>query len=288
MNVLIVLNYNDGKTTAGMVGMALECEALSHIVVVDNCSTDDSFSVLSELASERVDVIRTDCNGGYASGNNFGAEYAMTKYSPDNLFIANPDVEFDGRTVEALSEYLSKNPKVGIVSCKMICTSGIDTRQAWRIPRYGDCIRENLILLKKITGNRTWYPESHFEGRESMVEAVSGSFFAISADAFKKVGGFDANTFLYYEENIIASKLLDAGYHNVILNDFSYVHRHSESINKSMTSVKRRLKTAYVSRKYFCRNYLRKRGLAMAFLALTFHVGLFNYLLALKIFKIKR
>ena len=70
-NFLIVLNYNDAETTLEFVEMAKMCNAIDKIVVVDNCSTDYSLSKLTCLKSDKIDVIQTDKNGGYAYGNNF-------------------------------------------------------------------------------------------------------------------------------------------------------------------------------------------------------------------------
>lgn len=75
-NFLIVLNYNDAETTLEFVEMAKTCNAIDKIVVVDNCSTDYSLSKLTCLKSDKIDVIQTDKNGGYAYGNNFGCRYA--------------------------------------------------------------------------------------------------------------------------------------------------------------------------------------------------------------------
>lgn len=288
MNALVVLNYNDSNTTEKFIAMAAGCKSIDKIIVVDNHSNDGSYEKLSELADSRIDVIQTTDNGGYARGNNFGVFYALKTYNPDIIYVSNPDVEFGSSIIEAIEHFYSQNPHAGIVSGKMINTSGIDARQAWKIPRYSDCILEQLILLKKIVGNKTWYTNGYFDKGVREVEAVSGSFFAITSEAFKAVNGFDENTFLYYEENILATKLKQKGYVNYILCDECFVHRHSESINKSISSVKKRLRIAYESRRYYIGEYLNKKALAKGFLAFTFGIGTFNYVLALKIFKIKR
>lgn len=100
-NVLVVLNYNDYNTIEKFLNNAIHIESIDKLIVVDNCSTDNSFEKLCAFESEKTDVIKTEKNGGYAYGNNFGVKYAMDKYSPKYVFISNPDVEFDTEVINA-------------------------------------------------------------------------------------------------------------------------------------------------------------------------------------------
>ena len=51
------------------------------------------------------------------------------------------------------------------------------------------------------------YNLKDFEKPELKVEAVSGAFFVIKTKIFEKCNFFDENTFLFYEEDILASKI---------------------------------------------------------------------------------
>ena len=55
----------------------------------------------------------------------------------------------------------------------------------------------------------------------------------IKSDIFKEIDYFDENLFLYYEENVICSKIKKLNYDIVILNYCSVIHNHSISIDKS-------------------------------------------------------
>ena len=61
----MILNYNDAKIVKKLVTEIENYPVFNHIVVVDNCSTDDSYADLQSLVSEKVTVIKTDKNGGY-------------------------------------------------------------------------------------------------------------------------------------------------------------------------------------------------------------------------------
>lgn len=283
MNVLIVLNYNDYDTTCSLISRAETFQSINKIIVVDNCSTDNSLIKLRKIVSEKIDVISTDENNGYASGNNFGAYYAITKYLPQYLIIANPDIIFDEELVLKMQEIFSGYNKVGIVSGKMNCKSEIQLQIAWKRPSYTDCLLENLILLKRILGERNIYDYNYFQEDVVEVEVLPGSFFMIEATVFENIGGFDEETFLYYEENILSHKLRRSNYVNYLITTKEYVHNHSVSINKSISSVKRRLEICQNSREIYCKKYLKINTIKMIFLRLTFKIGLFDYLLAKKI-----
>lgn len=282
---LIVLNYNDYPTTAEFVNFARKMMTIEKIIVVDNNSTDDSYEKLKDFYDDKIDIICTKDNRGYAFGNNYGAYYAIDKYAPQYIIIANPDVVFEERVVKAMERCIEDNNNSGVVACKMKCVSGIKLPVASKIPTYKDCILENLMLLRRVIGNTLEYDESKIKKGIVNVDALPGSLFMISADVFKKVGGFDENTFLYYEENILAYRLKTHGYNNFLIADEEYIHKHSVSINKNIESVKKRLELAFSSRYYFCKEYLNCNYFQLAFLKLTFFVGLFDYLIGKKILK---
>ena len=60
----LILNYNDCKTTLQLVEKLNLYKIIKYIVIVDNCSTDDSFEKLLKISNNRVHVIKSDCNGG--------------------------------------------------------------------------------------------------------------------------------------------------------------------------------------------------------------------------------
>jgi GT2 family glycosyltransferase len=283
---MVVLNYNDSQTTIKLLDSIKEYKTIENIVVVDNCSPDGSFDVLKGYCDnygKGLDVIQSDKNGGYAYGNNFGCNYAIDNYNPDYLVIANPDIFFREEVLKHILDIYEMQKDAAVVSCLMNCMSEIDLPSAWKIPKYRDCILENLLVLRWFVGNRTRYTQKELNQSINKVDVVAGSFFAIKTEAFNKVGGFDDSTFLYYEENILAYKLQQAGYSNYLVMDDSYYHMHSVSIDKSLGSVKRKLDYAYISRKYYMKNYLKCGKNLLIITDVTYRIGLINYLCASKL-----
>lgn len=104
----VILNYNDAQTTMKLTESWKDSKVIRNIIIVDNCSTDDSWERLGEFkeefASDHTDnsdnldkvqlhLFRTAKNGGYGSGNQAGIDYAVQYLEPDYIMIANPDVQ---------------------------------------------------------------------------------------------------------------------------------------------------------------------------------------------------
>ena len=106
---MIVLNYNDAELTAKYVQTVQTYQCIDHIIVVDNFSTDNSFCLLQQLASSKVDVIQAPANRGYACGNNFGLRYLFSKYSCTGyVIISNPDILVGEQTICMIAKSFEK------------------------------------------------------------------------------------------------------------------------------------------------------------------------------------
>lgn len=281
---VIILNYNDWKSCVKLINKIKNYANITNIVIVDNHSTDNSYLKLKEIfdVCNKIFILSTEQNGGYAYGNNYGCEFAIDRLNADYLTIANPDIFFTEKVMQEIIDFFQHSDisNVGAITCKMNCHSDIDLPSAWKLPTYRDCILENLLLLRRILGNRTRYPDKYFIDEYVPVEVVAGSFFSMSSSTFKMIGGFDRDTFLYYEENILAKRLMDAGFTNYIINRDSYDHIHSLSIDKTYNSVKSKLDLAYKSRYLYVSKYLETKKIGLIFLKITYIIGCHNYLAA--------
>lgn len=286
---IIVLNYNDFKTTERFVRSIVKYDNINHIIIIDNASSDESVEHLRELENEKIDLICEHNNLGYANGNNLGAFYAIEKYNPDCLIIANPDVEFNKSFVDRVTEFSMNTQNAGMVSGKMISQANVNSTQiAWKQPLFKDLILSNFLILRRVIGNKTSYLENELVGNECRVDVLPGSLFAIRADVFNEIGGFGKETFLYEEENILSYKLKKAGYVNYLLTDCNYLHAHAVSINKSIPKVGKRLDIDFHSRMIYAKKYLQLNKFQLFLLRITYQIGKFNYLSALKLLSIKR
>ena len=61
---VVTINYNDYKTVIKFIDEIKLYNNIDHIIIVDNCSTDNSYQYLLGFLSEKVKVIQSERNGG--------------------------------------------------------------------------------------------------------------------------------------------------------------------------------------------------------------------------------
>ena len=143
----VILNYNDAKTTISLVKKIEEYESIDYIIVVDNCSTDDSLVKLETLSNSKVKICESPKNGGYGFGNNFGVQCAKDCYSAKYALIANPDVEFDADLVDTLKDKIRDESDVAVTSANQRGIDGRIKKSGWMLPRDVETILHGEIIL---------------------------------------------------------------------------------------------------------------------------------------------
>ena len=256
----IVLNYNDMYTTKKLVDALVlwKRDAFNfNIVIVDNMSKDNSFEfLLNEYKNiADVDVIRSERNGGYSYGNNYGMIYAINKYNPDYIAIANPDIEVEHSTFVELVKSFSESSDIAVVAPAMKDINGNYSIRSQKLPT----LRDDVRLCFNSSSNRTFKSNNDCVNNKKnfiITEMVPGSFFVVKTDYFKKVGLFDDGVFLFCEERILGKKMKDCGYKIVLRSDLFFVHAHSVSIKKAY-DILSTWKLIMKSRCYYQKKYNR-------------------------------
>lgn len=221
----MVLNYNDALRAIECVEIALQISSIHHVVIVDNKSTDDSFNLLTKKFHNKCDIIKSDYNGGYSYGNNYGIKHLIYKHNVDIIFISNPDVNFDDSIVNEIVIQLERGD-YSIVTGVMKNYNGLIDRKAyWNLTTFIDDILDCSLIGRKV---RKKYTPNGINTSFGIinVDVLPGSFFGISAQVLKECNYFDEGTFLYYEEDILSAKLKKAGYRAGLLTNYYFTHKH--------------------------------------------------------------
>ncbi len=116
--VAVMPAYNAGRTVARTVA-DIPVDAVDEIILVDDCSKDDTVRVSTELG---LRVIARDQNGGYGANQKTCYQAALSR-GADYVVMIHPDYQYDSRVVGAAVEFL----KLGI--CDVVLGSRIRTRQ---------------------------------------------------------------------------------------------------------------------------------------------------------------
>lgn len=253
---VLTLNYNDSESTLFFVDHIKNYACISHILIVDNKSTDDSILRLKKIESEKVILISNTCNAGYGSGNNLGIQYLKKSYNSNYILLANPDTIVDEDCLIKLESFLTSHKDYAIVAPTMLdCNKKVQYNTAFKIPSLWTYILSFDLFYQKVF-KPYYYPDINKDETRKDVDAVSGSMFMMNTDNMLRYGMFDEQVFLYCEELILGIKLKRSKIKTALLRDSFFIHNHSVSIPKTYKSIssKRKLmmdSSLYVLKKYY-------------------------------------
>ena len=271
-NTLVVLNYRDYETTLNFIKNIKDYDSLSKIVVVDNNSNDGSYEKLIKLSNSKIHVIKSEKNGGYSYGNNFGIKYAIKNFNPEYIIISNPDVSFNNETIYNMMNVYDNYNNIGIVAPRMIDKSGMES--CWKLPKYHIDLLLASSIISKIIGNPYKYNKKCITKDINFVEVLHGSFFIIPTHVIKEIDYIDEDIFLYCEEIILSEKLLRKGYRNILINNENFIHEHSVSINKSISSKVKQHGILLDSKTVYYEKYKKINNLQRVIMSNIFKLGL--------------
>ena len=236
-NGIVIVNYNDYKTTKRLIDNIKDYKIFDKIVIVDNKSSDNSLKELKKLENKRIVVIDSGENKGYSYALNVGCKYLIDKYRECKIIVSNSDIIIQSENdIKDLFELVKgKNVIVGPTIIE-----GNNLNRGWIVPKPMDDVAMNILgLYKKYQKRHLMYQDSYYNKDISKVGTVSGCFFAISSKHLEEMGYFDENVFLYYEENIMGVKTKDLGKNIIVANNIDVIHDHAVSIDKSLKRIKK-------------------------------------------------
>lgn len=236
MIVFVILHYQSfDETVAEVMHVINDLSGKSKVVIVDNASPNGSGKKLEELFlnNKNVDVILSNNNTGYAKGNNLGIRYALEKYSPDFIILANNDIEFkQNNFLELLKESFQKKnfdilgpdifvPETGIHQNPKQSNS-YTIEQVQKINNNSRrLLNQNKLLfsfranLKRVSKLRKFVIQKRKATsiKRDIVQlniVLHGSLLVFSKKFFDKmVVPFDEKTFFYFETEILDRKMKD-------------------------------------------------------------------------------
>lgn len=199
---VIIVNYNAGSLLTRCVHAALE--QARQVIVVDNASSDSSVLNLESESSleNRLCIIRSESNIGFAAGCNKGLNAATQPY----ILFLNPDCMLQSGTLKHLVQVLASDSNIGMVGGYLTNPDGSEQgggRRAIPSPWRAFVRAFGLYHLEK------YWPKIFFDfhlhkqplPQESIeVEAISGALMLVRREAIEDVGVWDEGYFLHCED----------------------------------------------------------------------------------------
>lgn len=278
-----MLNYNDSHRVIELVDKLESYSCLDKIVIVDNDSDNNQIQLLkSHSFSDKVKVIRSSKNIGFASGHNLGfkeLENEGVKY----VFVINSDVIVSEDALEDSIDAMEKDKNLGLVSPLMLDKKGkIDKLSGWNYPTFGQCVQYCFWIGRRFNYTNSVINSDTLSMKKINCDCVRGSLQCFRFDALKQAGYYDQHTFLYYEENIISKRIKKIGYSVAIITSSNYIHNHlaGARINTG------RFKMSLNSMNYYLKTYCDMTPYQEKILKVSEKIGILEHRLIDKALKI--
>ena len=248
----VILNYNSSDLTSKLAETVSRYKVIDYVVVVDNCSPGGDYESLKKIENEKICVIKSEKNGGYSYGNNYGAGFCV-RLGVDIMIVSNPDVEVTEENIQKILEHFEEGYSL-LTGIQFEIDGKIGNPAISRRYTYADDLSQCFFLGRKFLPRKLSVPVRYdLEVQET--EMFKGSFFAVVLKDFMEVGGFDEGTFLYCEERILARRLSDHHKKIGVVTGARYDHMHSKSISSVYTKKYSRMKMLYQSRYFYNKKY---------------------------------
>lgn len=239
---IVIINYNKYEKTIDCVNSIFETVKTEYkIYLLDNASQNDSFEQLSKHynSNDKIVLIKSSKNLGYARGNNLGIEYAK-RDGCDYILISNNDLIYQENAIDTLysritaSEYFIVEPFLKNIDGSTQ-TAVMKSRPSFKEYMQFSTYLHNFVSKKE---KRKYY--SSLQPKEfGEVYWASGACFIADLKQFEEIGFFDPYTFLYFEEYIISEKAKAKGLKIGFEPNAKVVHYHGASTGGNANLVTR-------------------------------------------------
>jgi GT2 family glycosyltransferase/glycosyltransferase involved in cell wall biosynthesis len=184
------------------------------VIVVDDCSMDETPAVIAELAraDARVRYVRNETNLGFLRSSNHGADVA----TGDVLIFLNNDTLPEPRWIEPLLHTLLTQPQAGAAGGKLMYPDGTLQEAGGVIYNNGDGAN---------FGRNSVYPEHPLFHTQREVDYCSGALLATPRALFFELGKFDERySPAYCEDSDYCFKVREAGRRVYFQPDSAIIH----------------------------------------------------------------
>ncbi len=236
---IIILNYNGGDLVVQCLNSVLRIDYENfEVILLDNNSTDGSMTNVNNKfgSKQQVKIIMNKRNLGYAEGNNVGVMESNGEY----LVFLNNDVIVDPNFLKELV-IVMKTDSIAAAQAKLMFMD--HPTKFYSAGHYIDYFGMVHVL-------------GEFEEDKGQFDNVydifgaHGAAFIVKRNLFLKVGGFDSDFFLLFEESDLCWRFWLIGYRIVFVPKAIAYHKHGYAHKRS--SFGRESSLTY----YFVRNRL--------------------------------
>lgn len=234
---VIIVTYNAQADLEACVE-SLSDEPPFEVIIVDNCSSDDTRPIARRLVADRraSKLIESETNDGFARAVNRGIRAS----SGDGVFLLNPDARISGRDLRHLEHVAASDRSIGILAPLVDSGPSVPTLSAGLQPRLWPLFTHFSGLARLFPHVRALRGRHLYRAHHSItqdVEWVSGCALYITPSALPAIGSLSERWFMYGEDIELAKRAVDLGFRVVMNADVRAWHAIGTSANASTSSV---------------------------------------------------
>lgn len=241
---IVIISFNTRDLLRECLTSLLdECARLSEgrsaeVLVVDNASRDGSAEMVAREFTNFATPVRIFSNVvnlGFGAANNLALEKAQGRY----LVLLNSDAFLHSGSLQRAMDQMDASLNTGVGGSRLVGSDG-----SWQpSARSFHSLWNDTLTL---TGLSYYFPRSRIFGapdrtwakaeEPAEVDWVPGAFSILRREALVKVGLFDPDFFLYYEEVDLCLRIKAAGFRISYWPDIVVTHIGGES-SRQLTSL---------------------------------------------------
>lgn len=232
LSASLVLYNNDKEELTTAINCVLKSNLVLKFYLIDNSPTD-SLKDLKEIDPERIIYLFQNNNLGFGKAHNIAIELTKNDNYKYHL-VVNPDISFVGNVIESMIEFMEKDDEIGMMMPQILNLDGSIQNLPKLLPS------PKSILMRKIKKPKKAYKKfiDKYELRNVPKDLIynapilSGCFTILNIKAIEKVGMYDDNYFMYFEDWDL-SRRVHKFYKTIYFPKVSVIHGYESGANKS-------------------------------------------------------
>jgi GT2 family glycosyltransferase len=237
---ILIVNWNTRELVLNCIDSlpARVAGAAREVIVVDNGSVDGSGEAL-ERRSE-ITLLRNDDNLGFAAAVN----QAYRASTGDLVLLLNSDVELTSQALDALAEFLARNPTAAAVAPLYLNPDGSPQPFHFRLPTFTMTLANGSALVRRLLPGsdrllRRYRMLDDDFSRPRVVPQPSASCLLLRRSSLPEDHVFDERYPIFFNDVQLARSFDDRGLTFWVTPDATVIHEGAASTRMLGSSLKR-------------------------------------------------
>lgn len=262
----IILHYMAGKDTIECAESVMNATKSSEyetlVIIVDNGSTNNSYSEIKKRFenNNKVVVLHSEENLGFARGNNLGFRYAKEQYQTDFIVQINNDTIINQKNFNEVLVRKYKEKQYAVLGPDIVTADGYHqnpgNKQSWKLKELFffrlkkrvriilNYLHMDSIALKAIESVKEIYRKEILQGDvENTI--LHGACFIFSPQFIERFDGMCDETFLYWEEDILKLQADFYGFLMLYSSELNIFHKEDIATNMVEGTINEKVRRKY-------------------------------------------